>query len=177
VIETARLVLRPWREADRAAFAAIVADPEVAGWLGGARVQDPAYFDSMLTFLDAYGRGPLAVVERVSGVPIGRVNLRRLPEDWNHPMVGETEIGWTLARTAWGHGYATEAARAMLAHGFADPRLAAIHSWTSETNLRSQGVMRRLGMVRAPERDFDHPDVALDDPLRRSVVYAIARPT
>jgi RimJ/RimL family protein N-acetyltransferase len=174
-IETARLTLRPFAEADRAAFAAIVADPQVAYWLGGARVQDPAYFDNMLTFRDAGGRSALAIVRREDGVLLGRVNLRRLPEAWNHPMSGETEVGWSLARHAWGRGYATEAARAMLDLGFSDPALPTIHAWTSEGNHRSQAVMQRLGMVRALERDFDFPDAAQDDPLRRSLVFAIAR--
>jgi RimJ/RimL family protein N-acetyltransferase len=174
VIETARLLLRPFVEADREAHARIVADPEVADWLGGARVQDPAYFDAMLSFWAEHGYGKLALVRREDGQLVGSVGLRRVPMEWEHPMSGEVEVGWMLAREAWGRGYATEAAAAVLPWGFERLRVSEIHSWTASTNLRSQAVMRRLGLVRRPELDYDQPGVAEDDPQRRMVVYVTA---
>ncbi|HEX3916944.1 MAG TPA: GNAT family N-acetyltransferase [Caulobacteraceae bacterium] len=174
MIQTERLLLRHWQEADRAAFAAIVADPEVAGPLGGARIQTPEYFEAMRDFWRLHGNGSLAIV--ANGALVGRVGLRRMPPEWEHPMQGEIEVGWMLARPAWGKGYATEAARAMLAWGFETLDIPEIWSWTSVGNLRSQAVMGRLGLARAPDRDFDTPGAAADDPLRRSLVYVIARP-
>jgi RimJ/RimL family protein N-acetyltransferase len=176
MIETERLLLRPWLEGDRAAFAAIVADPEVSDWLGGARVQAPAYFDAMRAFWAEHGHGSLAIVRTADGALVGRVGVRRMPTDWGHPMGGEVEVGWLLARAAWGRGYATEAVTAMLPWGFEALSVPAIHSWTAAINHRSQAVMRRIGMVRAPHLDFDQPDTAADDPMRRHVVYVTARP-
>lgn len=67
------------------------------------------------------------------------------------------EVGWRLARTAWGKGYATEAARASLRFGFEDRGLPEIVSFTTTGNLRSQAVMQRIGMSHDPADDFDHP--------------------
>ena len=85
------------------------------------------------------------------------------------------EIGWRFARAEWGNGFATEAAKAALEFGFDQAGLDEILSWTVPANERSQGVMVRLGMTRAPELDFDHPRLLDDDRLRRHVVYRITR--
>ncbi len=85
------------------------------------------------------------------------------------------EIGWRLARSAWGHGYATEAARAVLAFGFDTLELPEILAVTTATNLRSQAVMTRLGMTRDPAGDFDDLD-APEGPLRPNVRFRLARP-
>jgi len=177
MIETPRLILRPWSEADREAFVHIVSDPEVGEWLGGARTRDQAIadFDRMRAFWDAHGHGQFAIERKADGVLVGRVGCRRQPPEWNHPMMGEVEIGWMLAREAWGNGYATEAAGAVLDWGFqalATPEI----SWTSTSNHRSEAIMRRIGMQRASERDFDHPDLAQGDRLRPHVVYVARRP-
>jgi ribosomal-protein-alanine N-acetyltransferase len=82
------------------------------------------------------------------------------------------EVGWRLVRTAWGHGFATEAARAAIDDGFSRVGLPEIVSFTARSNLRSQAVMERLGMERDENRDFDHPKLAPDHPLRPHVVYA-----
>jgi RimJ/RimL family protein N-acetyltransferase len=86
------------------------------------------------------------------------------------------EIGWRLAAGYWGCGYATEGARAVLAFGFEELRLAEIVSFTVTHNLRSRRVMERLGMTRNPADDFDHPALPEGHPLRRHVLYRIARP-
>jgi len=83
------------------------------------------------------------------------------------------EIGWRLARGAWGHGYATEAAQAVVEFARSELGLLEVISFTSTTNLRSQRVMERIGMTHDPTDDFDHPNV--DDPrLRRHVLYRLA---
>ncbi len=179
MIETERLVLRPWEEPDRAAFVAMLTDPEVGAWLGGARTCEEASddFDRMQAFWSERGYGQLAVVRKADGAVIGRVGCRRQPVEWKHPMVGHVEIGWLLARNTWGFGYATEAATALLRWGFDifdDPE---IFAWTAAINQRSQAVMQRLSMRRTPEHDFDQPELAEDHPLRHHIVYAMGRPS
>jgi RimJ/RimL family protein N-acetyltransferase len=86
------------------------------------------------------------------------------------------EIGWRLAAEYWGHGFATEGARAALAFGFAALRLDEIVSFTVPGNLRSRSVMEKLGMTHHAGDDFDHPSVPVGHWLRRHVLYRIARP-
>ncbi len=178
MIETERLILRSWRDGDRDAFVAMVCDPEVGAWLGGARTNAQALDDFVRTraFWDTHGSGWLAISRKPDGAVVGRVVCRRQPPEWKHPMADEVEIGWGLARDAWGHGYATEAAAAMMPWGFETLATPTIYSWTSAPNHRSEAIMRRIGMIRAPERDFVHPDLAEDDPLRSHVVYVAKRP-
>ena len=83
------------------------------------------------------------------------------------------EIGWRLAHEHWGHGYASEGARAALAFGFAALKLHEIVSFTVPANLRSRRVMERLGMTHDPADDFDHPGLPVEHPLRRHVLYRI----
>ncbi len=177
MIETERLVLRPWRDADREAFVAMIGHPEVGAWLGGARnrAQAEADFDRMRAFWTEHGYGQLAAVCKTDQALVGRVGVRRQPPEWKHPMMGEVEVGWMLAHDAWGHGYATEAAAAILPWGFETLDTPTIYSWTSTSNHRSEAIMRRIGMARAPERDFVHPELAADDPLRPHVVYLAKR--
>ena len=85
------------------------------------------------------------------------------------PFTG-VELAWRLARPAWGHGYATEAALAAADYGFVTMGLPEIVAVTMEKNLRSQAVMRRIGMTTDPAEDFDDLDVK-EGPLRRHVVY------
>src|SRR6202035_4615529 len=84
------------------------------------------------------------------------------------------EVGWRLARSAWGRGYATEAALATLAFGFEQAGLGEIVSFTSTPHLRSRAVMERIGMTHDPTDDFDHPELEDGDPLRRHVLYRIS---
>jgi RimJ/RimL family protein N-acetyltransferase len=85
------------------------------------------------------------------------------------------EVGWRLAREHWGHGYATEAARAAIAFGFDVVGLDEIVSFTSPANERSWRVMERLRMTRDPADDFEHPNVPVGHHLRRHVLYRITR--
>jgi RimJ/RimL family protein N-acetyltransferase len=85
------------------------------------------------------------------------------------------EVGWRLARPAWGSGYATEAGRAALAFGFERLRLAQIVALTATGNKRSRAVMERLGMSHDPADDFEHPRLPVGSPLRLHVLYRIRR--
>jgi RimJ/RimL family protein N-acetyltransferase len=87
------------------------------------------------------------------------------------------EIGWRLARDHWGHGYACEAAGAVLAFGFEQLGLPEIVSFTVAANTRSRRVMERIGMTRDPAEDFLHPLLPEGHPLRRHVLYRKSRYT
>jgi RimJ/RimL family protein N-acetyltransferase len=86
------------------------------------------------------------------------------------------EIGWRLAAQHWGHGYATEGARAALAFGFGTLGLEEIVAFTAPRNVRSRRVMEKIGMTYDPADDFDHPLLPEGHPLRRHVLYRIAPP-
>ena len=174
MIVTDRLILRRWRAEDLAPYAAMMADPEVFAWLGGS--QTPAEVEARLgrreAVFEALGYGIWAVERRDDGAFLGAVGLDPTEDDIPfHPAV---EAAWRLARQAWGQGYATEAARAAIDDGFTRCGLPEIVAITARINLRSQAVMQRLGMVREPAKDFDHPALAADDPLRPHVVYALS---
>lgn len=176
MIETERLILRGWREADFAPFAALNADPEVMRHFPAtmAREDSDALAMRIGQHIDEHGWGLWAIERRDDGAFLGFTGLAhpRAP----HPMEGQVEVGWRMARHAWGHGYASEAARAALAFGFGTLGLAEIVSFTATENARSQAVMRRIGMVRDPARDFDHPSLPRGHRLERHVVYAISSP-
>jgi ribosomal-protein-alanine N-acetyltransferase len=170
-LRTERLVLRRWRDADREPFAALNADPEVTRYLPTSL--DRAGSDALAARADARfdddGVG-LWAVEVVGGAPfIGFVGLASQPEGF--PWSPGVEVGWRLARSAWGQGFATEAARAALADGFQRAGLAEAVSMTTVENRRSRAVMERLGFTRDPADDFPHPRLAEGHPLRPHVLY------
>jgi RimJ/RimL family protein N-acetyltransferase len=172
-LSTDRLILRSWRESDVQPWAAMNADPQVREFLGEVLTheQSAASAARFQAQLDERGYGFWAVEVRGTGEFIGFTGLDDVDEDM--PFTG-VEIGWRLARPAWGHGYATEAALAGLAYGFEALALPEILAVTTATNLRSQAVMRRIGMTRDPADDFDDPTEP-EGPLRRNVLYR-ARP-
>jgi ribosomal-protein-alanine N-acetyltransferase len=172
---TERLRLRRWRPSDRDPFAALNADPEVMEHFPAPlpRAESDALIDAIEAGFEARGFGLWAVEARASGALLGFTGLS-VPS-FDAPFTPAVEIGWRLAREAWGRGYATEAARAAAALGFDALGLAEIVSFTAVANARSRAVMERLGMTRDPADDFDHPRVAAGDPLRRHVLYRLRR--
>lgn len=174
-LTTERLILRPWRDADLAPFAALNADPEVMAHfpMPLAREESDALAARIRGGLGAEGFGLWAVEVRGGAPFIGFVGLAA-PSFSTHftPCI---EVGWRLARAHWGQGYASEAAEAAVADGFARLGLAEIVSFTVPANLRSRAVMERLGMTRDPADDFDHPRLPEGHPLRRHVLYRLSR--
>jgi len=168
-ITTERLIMRGWREADLAPWAAMNADPEVRRYVGPLLTfeQAAAWVMNYQDDLDRYGFGRWAVEVRTSGEFIGFTGLNTVDEGM--PFTG-VELGWRLARPAWGHGYATEAGLAALRYGFGTMGLPEVVAVTMARNVRSQAVMRRIGMTTDPAEDFDDPDVG-EGPLRRHLVY------
>jgi RimJ/RimL family protein N-acetyltransferase len=171
--QTTRLRLRRFREEDKPAFAAINADPAVARYLPSTltRSESDAVVDRIVAHVEAHGFGLWAVDELASCELIGFVGLARprFEADFT-PCV---EVGWRLRAASWGRGYATEAARAALHEGFMELGLQEIVSFTVPTNVPSRRVMEKLGMT--PDREFEHPVLAEGHPLRRHVLYRLAR--
>jgi RimJ/RimL family protein N-acetyltransferase len=165
VIETERLLLRAWRSSDAAPFAALNADPEVTRYLRGPMSRDDS--DELLARIrghwQEHGFGLYAVEVKDGGAFAGFVGLAVpsfLPE-----VLPAVEVGWRLAREHWGKGYATEGARASLAHGFGELGLRQIISIIDPGNAASVRVAERLEMTRG--RDRIHPVTRL-----RLAVYA-----
>lgn len=174
MLETERLILRQWEERDRAPWRALNADPDVMAHFPA--VLYAAEADRQLDFCrDVIAGGGTAfwAVERADdGLFLGFAGLNCIGHDI--ALKGAWEVGWRLARHAWGHGYASEAGRAALAHGFGAMGLERILSYTASTNLPSEAVMQRIGMERSADFDFDHPLLPEGHPLRRHIVYAKA---
>lgn len=157
MIETARLRLRPWRDEDALAFAAMHADPDVM-W-DARRPLDRTESDAKLAryrqVFDARGHSRFAVTDH-EGLFLGYVGLLPIPP--GHPLGEGVEIGWRFQRAAWGFGYASEAARAVLDDARANLGLRRVFSYTAPDNFRSQAVMDRIGLVRASDLDFTAAD-------------------
>lgn len=177
MIETERLVLRRWREPDRDAWARIAAESAVMAWLGRGpmtRAESDAFIDRAERSFDEHGYGVFAATRKGQGDLIGYVGLSRI--DHAPPVPQGVEFAWGLASGAWGMGYATEAAAAVMRHGFEALGLRRIIAYTAAENRRSQAVMRRLGMVRREDLDFEHPRLPEGHALRRHVVFLATPP-
>jgi RimJ/RimL family protein N-acetyltransferase len=154
VISTERLLLRPWRPDDVEPYAAIVADPEVMRHMGSGPMERAAAAAQVARFAEGTALSGVyhtAAEERATGELIGRIGLFHQPE-WPGPH--EVEVGWLLARPAWGRGLATEGARAAVDYGFGELRLPGIVSFTVPENVRSRAVMERLGMRQSGRRQW-----------------------
>lgn len=173
MLQTSRLLLRQWRDSDAAAFATLNADPEVMAYFPAPLTRqesDQAMARYQQHFADR-GWGFWAVERRESAAFIGFVGLN-VP-NYALPFAPCVEIGWRLARSAWGSGLASEAARAALRYGFEALNLEEIVSFTSQHNQRSQAVMQRLGMRRDWQNDFLHPKLSGDHWLAPHVLYRL----
>lgn len=171
---TPRLLLRGWLAVDLAPLRTINADQEVMALLGGpisAKASDMLVRRFHQKWKEEPRFGWWALERAGSGEMIGFVGLSR--PDFDQPPAPCVEIGWRLARSAWGQGYATEAARACLAHAFEQIGLAEVLSFTTPDNLRSRRVMERLGMHHDPSGDFNHPLVPRHVTERHHVLYRL----
>jgi RimJ/RimL family protein N-acetyltransferase len=155
-------------------FAALNADPVVMAHFPALLTRDEsdAQMDRCADQLRRRGYGLWAVQIRATSEFVGFLGLA-VPS-WKAAFTPCTEVGWRLARSAWGHGYATEAATAVLETAFGQLELDEVVSFTTTDNLPSQRVMQRIGMRRDPSEDFDHPRVE-DGPWRRHVLYRLSR--
>lgn len=178
-IETERLILRQWVEADRAPFAAMNADGQVMRYFPDvqSRQQSDGFVDRASAVIEAEGWGFFALQEKLSGQEnlsgrfIGFTGLSRPKMQAGFcPCV---EIGWRLAAEFWGKGYATEAALACLALARDKLHLKEVVSFTSKHNGPSMAVMQRIGMTRDKQGDFEHPDLEPGHWITPHVLYRI----
>lgn len=176
MIETERLTLREWQGGDRAPFHAMCRDPHVMATLGPlmTREASDALIDRLIGFQAANGYTFWALERREDRRFLGFCGLKLGALDT--PIEGQVEIGWRLVGDEWGKGYAREAAQASLDWAWANLSADAVLAITARTNSRSWGLMERLGMRRIASADFDHPQVAVDSPLRPHIVYRADRP-
>jgi RimJ/RimL family protein N-acetyltransferase len=172
---TERLWLRQWRDDDWPTFAALNADPEVMRYFASTmdEQESNAFASRQAALLKLQGWGLWAVEVLQTGEFVGFVGLNQ--PTWEAAFTPCTEVGWRLARSAWGKGYATEAARAALAVAFGPVGLGEVVSFTAVQNARSRAVMERLGMTHDPAEDFDHPKLPVGSPVRRHVLYRLSR--
>ena len=166
-LRTDRLLLRRWRDEDRVPFAAMNADPVVMQHFPAllTREQSDALVDRIEAHFDEHGYGLWAV--EADGAFVGFTGL--VWQTYDASFTPALEVGWRLARSAWGHGFATEGATAALALGLDEDD--SVVSATALTNVRSQRVMQRLGMRR--ELEFEHPRVPEGHPVRPHVLYRL----
>lgn len=172
-MRTERLLMRRWRQSDREQFARLNADPVVMEHFPSTltREESDGFADAIEARFEQRGYGLWAIEVPGAFDFVGFVGLTY--HDFPAHFTPAVEIGWRLDRQQWGHGYATEAARAALADGFARVGLEEIVSFTVPANVRSWKVMERLGMTHDPADDFDHPRLPEGHHLRRHVLYRL----
>jgi RimJ/RimL family protein N-acetyltransferase len=174
-LETERLILRDWHDDDIDPFHAICSDPLVMATLGPLMTRDEvaALVARMQGLQTDHGHCFWAMERKEDSALIGWCGIIR--GGAGTPIHGKPEAGWRLASSAWGKGYAIEAAIASLDWAFDNLSDDAVWAITNNDNHRSRKVMERLGMQHDPALDFDHPNVAVDSPLLRHVTYRIGR--
>ena len=173
-IRTGRLLMRRWRDSDREPFAALNGDPDTMVYFPATidRAGSDAFIEVIEARFERQGYGLWALEVTEAGQFIGFTGLNPMPDDV--PGAGGVEVGWRLAKHAWHHGYATEAATAALDVAFRGAGLPEMWSMTAVLNEPSQAVMRRIGLTEVAR--FDHPRIQPGDPLRPHVTYHRSRP-
>ena len=140
-LETDRLILRQWARADAPQLYEYAKDPDVgpnAGWKPHANVgESRMIIDTLFRANETW-----AIVEKESGVVVGSIGLE---PDKYRPGIASREMGYSLAKTRWGKGYMTEAAKRLIQYAFEELHLKVLMIRTSETNLRSQRVIEKCG--------------------------------
>jgi RimJ/RimL family protein N-acetyltransferase len=175
VVTTERLILRHWRESDREPFARLNADPHVMEFMPNIllKQESDALADRIETHFQRHGFGLCAVELRRGGAFVGFIGLN-VPS-FNAAFTPCVEVGWRLAAKYWNQGLATEGAREIVGYGFDVFGLEELVSFTVPANFKSRRVMEKLRMTHEPGDDFDHPRLPAEHPLRRHVLYRLAR--
>jgi RimJ/RimL family protein N-acetyltransferase len=175
LIETERLLLRPWKEEDREHFYAMNSDPRVMEFISECmtRAESDLLFDRIEKHFKEHGFGLFAAELREGRSFIGFLGLA-VPSFKAHftPCV---EIGWRLGADYWGRGLAAEGARAVVKYAFEELALDSLVSFTVPENIRSRRVMEKIGMTHDASDDFDHPNLPEGHPPRRHVLYRLRR--
>ena len=170
--ETDRLILREWVEGDSDRFYEAMNTPAVMRHLGGVQARD--VWDAAKARLDGYQRDfghTFWIVERKSdGELLGFCGLKRVNADGT-TLTGQFEVGWRLRESAWGQGYAKEAAIASLDLAFSRFGAPNVVALTIGPNVERQGLMKRLRMTRRSDLDFDDPRFGPE--MNPTIVYSI----
>lgn len=174
-LNSARLLMRQWRDDDLPAFAQMCADPQVMRYFPQplSRMESAKLIGRVRGHFAEYGFGFWALERKDSGEFIGFTGLSVV--GFEAGFTPAVEIGWRLAREHWGLGYASEAAWTVLGCGFEHLDLDEIVAFAAVNNLPSQKVMQAIGMRNDPADNFDHPKLPSGHPLRPHVLYRINR--
>lgn len=174
-LESARLVLRQWRDGDLPEFARMCADPQVMRYFPAnlSHLESAALIGRIRGHFAEYGFGLWALQRKDSGEFIGLTGLQNV--SFEADFTPAVEIGWRLAREHWGLGYASEAAWTVLGCGFEHLDMDEIVAFAAVNNLPSQKVMQAIGMRNDPADNFEHPKLPNGHPLRPHVLYRINR--
>jgi RimJ/RimL family protein N-acetyltransferase len=178
IAETARLIIRPWRDEDRDDYLATCNSEAVTAHLGGpaSAAEIDAAIGRIRQAQNDKGFCYWAVSRRSDGAFLGYCGLK--PTDLtDSPVQDEIEIGWRFREDAWGRGYALEAASRVIEWAWANTSAGRIVSFTVPANRASWTLMERLGMARRPDLDFAHPKFSADHPLSRHITYVMERPS
>ena len=172
-LESSRVLLRGWKESDLAPWIALNLDPENLKYFPRtySAEESRASFLRIRDLLNENSLGLWAAEEKASGEFMGFVGLM------HHNIPGISfmpchEIGWRLDKKYWGKGYATEAAKIVLAFGLTELSLEEIFSFTAKGNLPSINVMRKIGLHERPELAFEHPRIPDESPVKSHFVYS-----
>lgn len=177
VIETERLILRTWKDADADEYYRINQDSRVIEFLRGSLTMQEIkdFIASANQQFDKLGYTLFAAEEKITGSLTGFIGLN--PPPWKAHFTPCVEIGWRLGSQYWNKGYATEGAKAVLEYGFNKCGLTEIVSFTSPANIRSIRIMEKIGMKRNIRGDFFHPKLPPDHKLAKQILYRIKKPT
>lgn len=175
ILETKRLILRTWKASDLESFFEINQDPKVMEFFPG--LQDLDYtknlIDKFEAHLEDFGFTLYAVDRKDTGEFIGFIGLMTVSFD--AAFTPAIEIGWRLASSQWGQGFAPEGAKAVLEYAFNELKLPEIVSFTTEKNMKSRRVMEKIGLKRSKNGDFDNPKLSENHPLKPHVLYRLKR--
>ncbi len=174
ILETSRLVLRQWEERDIEPFAAMNADPRVMEYFPKLLTRDEvkSMIQNRLTkHFEEKGYGLWCAELKSIKECVGFIGIQ-VPQFEAH-FNPKIEIGWRLAHKVWGQGLAGEGARKVLEYSFGPLQMTEMLAMASRINLRSQSVMKKLGMSYVPEFDFEHPKLELGSSIRPHVTYRI----
>jgi ribosomal-protein-alanine N-acetyltransferase len=169
--ETQRLIFRDWKDQDLDEFRLMNKDLMVMKHFPKTLTEDET--DSLFNIIqDEFrncGYGLYAVESKSNNSFIGFIGFHMA--DFNAQFTPCTEIGWRLKYEAWGNGFATEGAKACLKYGSEVLKFKKVYSFTSKTNIKSENVMKKIGMLKTME--FEHPNIIVGSPLKKHVLYAI----
>lgn len=177
-LETKRLILRKWKKSDLEPFAKINSDKEVCKFLPSiiSHQGSEEMMQKIIAHFDKYGFGFFAVELKENESFIGFIGLSKV--DYFDPPFSSVEktpieISWRLDKKYWNQGLASEGAKAVLSYAFTKLKLKEIVAFTTTNNKPSKKVMEKIGMIRDPKYDFEHPNIDKEHPMSKHVLYRI----